>query len=291
MTAEGGASELDELYGVRPEDFTALRTKLVAAAKKRGDADAAKRLAAARRPTTAAWVVNTLVHGDGHARDRLQDIGERLRAAHGAMDGIQIRELSAAQRRLVDELARAGLAAAGLSAASAALRDDVVGTLQAAIADPDVAARLGTMSKAERWAGFGDFGSVSAVGSALGKSKAGGAVYKPAEESKPFSDDVAAKADLVTSARIEVEAAVQAHTDATELLREGAAKLAAARRRYEKLLESLSAAEHDVDNADAEVVAADRSAHGTAERLEKAKAELAQAKRALAAVARRDLPE
>ena len=29
--------ELDELYGVKPEEFTALRTELAAAAKKRGD--------------------------------------------------------------------------------------------------------------------------------------------------------------------------------------------------------------------------------------------------------------
>ena len=34
--------ELDELFCVKPEEFTALRTKLVAAAKKRGDASAAK---------------------------------------------------------------------------------------------------------------------------------------------------------------------------------------------------------------------------------------------------------
>src|SRR5262245_44698515 len=36
------ADELDELYEVKPEEFTALRTKLVAAAEQRGDADTAK---------------------------------------------------------------------------------------------------------------------------------------------------------------------------------------------------------------------------------------------------------
>jgi len=288
VTAEGGADELEELYGVRPEDFMALRTKLVAAAKKRGDAGAAKRIGAARRPTTAAWVVNALVHGDRHARDRLRDLGVRLRAAHGAMDGNKIRELSSEQRRLVDELARAGLAAAGLSAASAALRDDVVGTLQAAIADPDVADRLGTMSKAERWSGFGDFGSISEVGVAPNKRKA--APSKPAPETAPTPDDVAARAELVTSARAEVEAAARAHSDATEQLRERSAKLAAARRRYEKLLESLSAAEHDVDEADADLIAADQSVRGAAERLDKAKVELAQAESALGAVNGNDPP-
>ena len=49
------ADELDELYEVKPEEFTALRTKLAAAAKQRGDGDTAKQITAARKPTTAAW--------------------------------------------------------------------------------------------------------------------------------------------------------------------------------------------------------------------------------------------
>jgi hypothetical protein len=44
--------ELDELYRAKPEEFTALRTELTTAAKKRGDAAAAKRISAARKPTT-----------------------------------------------------------------------------------------------------------------------------------------------------------------------------------------------------------------------------------------------
>src|SRR5262245_53216861 len=101
------ADELDELYGVRPEEFTALRTELAAAAKKRGDAEAAKRISSARRPTVAAWVVNLLAHTNADAKDSLDDLRERLRAAHAAMDGAAIRELSAEQRSLVDQLARA----------------------------------------------------------------------------------------------------------------------------------------------------------------------------------------
>lgn len=55
---------LDELYRARPEEFTALRASLAAEANKRGDTAAAAALKAARKPTTAAWVVNTLVHQD-----------------------------------------------------------------------------------------------------------------------------------------------------------------------------------------------------------------------------------
>jgi len=79
------------------------------------------------------------------------------------MDGDRIRELSAEQRRLVDDVARAAFEEAELADPSAALRDDVTGTVQAAIADPDVAARLGRLTKAERWSGFGEFGDTAMV--------------------------------------------------------------------------------------------------------------------------------
>src|ERR1700752_1110823 len=157
------ADELDELYEVKPEEFTALRTKLAAAAKQRGDADTAKQVSAARKPTTAAWVANRLALRDQNTRTRLAGLGERLKDAHATMDGEAIRALSAEQRRLVDDLARAAFAEAELAAPTAALRDDVTATWQAAIADPDVASRLGRLIKAERWSGFGEFGDTTMV--------------------------------------------------------------------------------------------------------------------------------
>ena len=63
------ADELDELYEVKPEEFTALRTKLAAAAKQRGDVETAKQIAAARKPTAAAWVVNRLALRDRRRQD------------------------------------------------------------------------------------------------------------------------------------------------------------------------------------------------------------------------------
>ncbi len=156
-------AELDELFAAKPEDFTALRTKLAAAAKKRGDADTAKQISAARKPTTAAWVVNRLALGDTSVNERLSDLRERLRTAHAEMDGERIRELTGQQRRLVNDLTRTAIEEAELTEPSAALRDDVTGTLQAAVADPDVAARLGRLTKAERWSGFGEFGDTAMV--------------------------------------------------------------------------------------------------------------------------------
>jgi hypothetical protein len=51
----------DELYGAAPGDFVARRQELAATARTAGDADAARRLKALRRPTLAAWASNRFV--------------------------------------------------------------------------------------------------------------------------------------------------------------------------------------------------------------------------------------
>jgi hypothetical protein len=251
------ADELDELYEVKPEDFTSLRTKLAAAAKQRGDADTVKQISGARKPTTAAWVVNRLALRDQDIRTRLAGLGERLRDAHTAMDGDRIRELSAEQRRLVDGLARAAFEEAELAEPAAALRDDVTGTLQAAVADPDVAARLGRLTKAERWAGFGEFGDTAMVFTPTRKTTAGR--EKPAEA--PQRDRDEKRDDKRDTARREREraraalaAAERAKADADAALTELQSDLATARlrrddarRRLQDAEDALAAAEEAYD--------------------------------------------
>jgi hypothetical protein len=231
--------ELDALYGVPPEEFTALRKELANAAKQRGDTDAARVIAGARRPTTAAWVVNALVRADPAAKDRLSELNAQLRAAHAAMDGARIRELSTAQRKLVSQLTRTGFAAAGMPSPSAAVREDVTATLQAAIADPEVAARLGRLEKAQEWAGFGDFGAPTA---ATPRPKA---EPKPEPEPEPKIDRRAAE-----KRRRALAAAERAHRDARAAVSDRTTALATARRRYEQVLRTLSAAEQAVASAE-----------------------------------------
>jgi hypothetical protein len=275
VTAEGAAQDdVERLYGVPPEEFMALRKQLVAAAKQRGDADAAKLIGAARRPTAAAWVVNLLVRRDETARPRLGELTEALRAAHSAMDGSRIRELTSTQRKLIDTLVRAGLAAAGYADATAAMRNDVTDTLQAAIADPDVAARLGRLEKAERWSGFGDFGETSAVATPSSKKpKAPGRVVEPA----PTDADAAAARERIAAARRDVEIAERAHAVSADVLAERTTELTTARRRYEKLLESLNAAERVLGSADDNHAAAEEAARVASDAVESAKSLLAEA--------------
>jgi hypothetical protein len=239
------ADELDELYEVRQDEFTALRTKLAAAAKQRGDTDTAKQISAARKPTAAAWVVNRLALRDRDIRTRLAGLGERLKDAHSAMDGDRIRALSAEQRRLVDDVARAAFEEAELADPSAALRDDVTGTLQAAIADPDVASRLGRLTKAEQWSGFGEFGDTAMVFTSSRKTVS--AREKPAEE--PQRDDKrddkrdAARRERET-ARAALAAAERAKADADAALTELQSDLATARLRRDDARRRLQDAEN-----------------------------------------------
>lgn len=208
--------DLDELYWVSPDKFTATRSRLAAAAKERGDAESAKKISAARKPTAAAWVVNRLALSHAKSTQRLTDLGERLRSAHAAMDGARIREMSHEQRKLIEELTRTAFDAAETKNPSAALREGVTGTLQAAIADPEVAARLGRLAKAEQYSGFGDFGFAAPV----------------------EAEDRAAERthDEIRTAQAALEEAERVRADADDAL-------AAARQRYEEAEAELHAAE------------------------------------------------
>ncbi|BBY81307.1 hypothetical protein H7I53_06800 [Mycolicibacterium pulveris] len=224
---------LDELYAAPLEDFTAVRAELVAAAKKRGATDEAKRISAARKPTTAAWVVNRLAHADDAVPRRLTDLGARLREAHAETDGARIRELTAEQRRLIDDLTRAAFEEAELPKPSASLRDDVTATLQAAVADPDVAARIGRLTKAEQWSGFGGFGDSAAVFTPKTEPK-------PAKRDKPAATEDRRERD---EARAELAAAERAKAEADEALAELQSDLATARLRHHDARRRLDEAE------------------------------------------------
>jgi hypothetical protein len=146
-----------ELYAADLAEFTDRRKALAAAARAAGDADAAKRIGALRKPTRPAWIVNRLARADPAATVRLADLAAGLRAAARAKDGRALRELSARRGSLIDTLTGQALAVAGISDPPAALREDVVATLSAALSDPDTAAAFaaGTLTRAAQWAGFG----------------------------------------------------------------------------------------------------------------------------------------
>ena len=153
------AEARDELYGLDPEQFLSRRAELAAAA--RGDDPlAAKRIAALRKPTRSAHVLNRLVRDAAGVIDRLESLAAELRHAQASLDGARIRDVSERRNKLVGELARDALRAAGVRNAAVGMRDEIAGTLSAALADPDVLDQLrdGALVRAARWDGFGDAG-------------------------------------------------------------------------------------------------------------------------------------
>jgi hypothetical protein len=145
------------LYSSDPEQFTERRGVLAAHAKEAGDTAVAKAVAALRKPTRSAWVVNQLVRSDPGAIGRLAALGDELRAAERFMNGTKLRELSVQRRKLVESLLRQAFAVSGQPSPPAAMRDEVTATLTAAMSDPQVAAQLraGTLLRAVSRAGFG----------------------------------------------------------------------------------------------------------------------------------------
>jgi hypothetical protein len=272
--ADGDLADLDALYAAKLGDFTPLRTKLAAEAKKRGDAEAAKQITAARKPTTAAHAVNVLVLNDASVSQRLTDLGERLRAAHAGMDGGRIRELTAEQRRLIDELVRAAFKESELNP-TAALRDDVTTTLQAAIADPEVAARLGRLTKAEQWSGFGEFGDTAIVFKPTGGRKTKPEPKAKAQEPpQPPDDKDAEERRRRQQARAALAAAERAKAEADDAQKELQSDLATARLRRDDARRRLKDAESALNAAEDAYEQAKQASRDAAAVVKEAKAGL-----------------
>jgi hypothetical protein len=273
--------ELDSLYWVQPDAFTAQRTKLTAAAKQRGDGAAAKRISAARKPTTAAWIVNRLVLRHKDAKQRLTDLGERLRAAHASMDGDRIRDLSAEQHKLINELARAAFEAAGVANPSSTVRDDLTSTLQAAIADPEVRARLGRLARPEQWSGFGAFGDAAPVSRTPRAAQAKAEAKTPAKPSRPKPAKEASRDKAARQQLEKLEAALataeNAKAEADGVLSEREAERAAARLRRDEAIAGLREAEREFDRAEDGYDKAKRASRAAAESVKEAKAQLKRA--------------
>ena len=263
--------ELDSLYRIRPDAFTAERTRLAGAARQSGDTAAAKRISAARKPTTSAWVVNRLALERKDTAQRLGDLGDRLRAAHAAMDGELIRDLSAEQHKLIEQLTRAAFEAADMKTPSSTARDDVAGTLQAAIADPDVRARLGRLARPEQWSGFGAFAD-AAPESAPTKKPGKTPGKKPAR--KPSDDEAARRRQKLDAA---LQAAERAKAEADDALSQRRAERDEAEQRRDEALAALREAKRELSAAEDRYAEAQEADRAAAELVKEAKAQLKRA--------------
>ena len=226
-----------ELYSSDPDEFVERRGALVARGREAGQAPAAKQIAALRKPTRSAWVVNRLVRADPAVTAELGELGDELRVAQDSLDGAAIRELSQRRRELIESLARRAFTVVGVSAPPAAIRDEVTATLGAALADPQFADTLasGALVRAVQAEGFGPVGRPTLT---VVRGGGGGAARaprsktaQPARPAAPSAEEVRAErerrhraavaeaeqaaseasraADAATAAEHELEATVQ----------------------------------------------------------------------------------
>lgn len=165
-----------DLYALPPAEFVAARDAAVASAREAGDRDSARRLAALKRPTQGAHLVNLLALRRPEVVAELIELGERIRAAQGTVAAAELRDLSTQRRTAIAaalRLCRSLAAEAGSGEPTAQQLGEAEATLAAAMADEDAAAtvRSGRVVKALSYAGFGaGFGATAPVRAPAGRA-------------------------------------------------------------------------------------------------------------------------
>lgn len=150
----------DELYAAHPTGFVNQREALMKQARADGDRALANQIKALRRPTVAAWVVNTVVRQQVPPLTELLELGGRLRTAQAMLDAPAIKELSSRRQELEREVVKQAVAefrALGEDLGQSTVVE-IEGTLRAAVADPAAAAAVasGRLTRALSYAGFGE---------------------------------------------------------------------------------------------------------------------------------------
>ncbi len=142
------SDDVDALYGLPLDEFTQARNDLARRLRKERASDDAAEVAALRKPTAAAWVVNQLV------RERPEEVRALLAAANeiraGAEDG------DGQFREAVDRLARGAreiLASSGRTSSDHVVQD-VVTTLRAVAATEPEALETGRLTEGREASGF-----------------------------------------------------------------------------------------------------------------------------------------
>lgn len=209
------------LFAGPVEQFVPERDALAKSLREAGQRDAAAEVKALRRPTAAAVALNRLA--DDPVVAQLCDLGERLRDAQQRVDAAAMRELSGERTATINRLLER------LSQPSGALRDQVVATATAALADPAAgdALRSGRLTKALSYSGFGEVDLSDAVARWSAAAPAEDAEARP-EQAAPdpraaakvarLRRAVSAAEDELRTADEELSTAQQRHTAAQEAL-------------------------------------------------------------------------
>ncbi|MDG9715484.1 hypothetical protein [Streptomyces sp. DH24] len=275
---------LDELYVTRPSEFVARREERAVAARTAGRAEDARRIRAARRPTTAAWAANLLLRSAPEESRQFLELGRELREAYRTLDAAGLKELSAQRRRVVSALSReaAGLARDAGLRLSAAVQQEVEATLQAVLTDPEAADRwaTGRLEGALTPPSHFPAGTGPVKRTRTGPAPAE-AAPRPAQ--RRTKDELAERRrrrqEELTRARKAAEAAERQLGDRRSDLADAEESLRRARDRHDEAEQRVAAAERHLEEAREELERVGRERHEAGKRQRSAADALARAER------------
>jgi len=272
----------DGLYTAPPDGFVTARAEAADQARAAGDPAGAREILKLRRPTISAWLVNLLAIRRPDLVAELADLATALRAAQRELRGDELRALSAQRRAaivaLVAQARELALDQAPGTDPGRLPLAEVETTLNAALAEPEVAAQLaaGRLIRAVAYAGFGEVPRPQlrlVTGGGEGPSGRAGEVSSELATApeEPAVDRVALRRELAAArtAQKEAEADLERVTAAEH---DGARRLADLDARLAELERQRSAADEEVGRRKLARKAAERAAVAARRRLGEAQA-------------------
>jgi hypothetical protein len=298
--AAGNDTEVAALYRLPVAEFVAARDQLAKRLRSAGDREAARRVAALRRPSVSVWAANQLPAAAPRALAELLAAGEALREAQDqALAGEpgaarMLRRATAQQRAVVAQLVQRAetlLARAGHAASDQTLAR-VAATLQAAATgDADTRAALaeGRLQADLDPAGFGFGGpfdqaepaedgppaAAAEPAAAPGAAPSGGARQAAARQAAMRTVERTGRAaERAAAALADAEAALARQEEAAATARQRAERLAGRARELAdeaaRAAAAASDAEERAEQADREVEAVGERARAAGEAAEEA---------------------
>jgi len=251
---------MEALYAAGPDEFMALRKRLVAEAKADQDKAVAGEIGKLRKPSVAAWAVNLVAHRAPEVVEELVDLGGQMRDAQSRLDATALTGMRKDRDAAVEAFVRAATEAVDEEGRrlSPASQQEVRATAIAALADEHAteAVASGQLTRALSYSGFGEVDLAEALartsGGAILTVVRGGSASSAGRTHAAGEDDADAAAPTVE---------------------EGVATLAAAER-------ELATAERDLTTAEQDVAKAREHAEETRERLAVVERQLAKAREA-----------
>jgi hypothetical protein len=267
--------ELDRLYALPLDEFTAARNELAKRLRKESRREEADLVKALSKPSVAAWAVNQLAHRRTKRLRALLEAADALRSAQEralkGSGGDELREASQRERQLVSELRReAGqLLAEGGHAASDATLQRVATTLSSAAVDAEARPLLeaGRLSEEVEASGFDAFAGMSVPSpAARAPARERPAPKKDAKPAPSPAEERRRVADLRKQARALDKEARDAEREATRAA--GAAERA--EREAERAAETARRAADDAKDAADEASSARAAADDAAAEVDRA---------------------